>query len=75
MACAEILARHATEVWLLEEAKAGQGSQAPPGAITTLVSPPGAALANGMTIDALDIHDVASLTRYAIRTGLVSADT
>ncbi len=42
MACAEILARHATEVWLLEEAIAGQGSQAPPGAFTTPVASAGA---------------------------------
>ena len=29
----------------------------------------------GELMDALDIHDVASLTRYAIRTGLVSLDS
>jgi DNA-binding NarL/FixJ family response regulator len=29
----------------------------------------------GELMSALDIHDVASLTRYAIRTGLVSSDT
>ena len=29
----------------------------------------------GELMDALDIHDVASLTRYAIRAGLVSLDS
>ncbi len=29
----------------------------------------------GEVMKALDIHDVASLTRYAIRSGLVSVDT
>src|SRR5207302_10370666 len=38
-ACAEILARHATEVWLLDEAIADQGSQTPPDALATLVAP------------------------------------
>ena len=28
----------------------------------------------GQIMETLDIHDIASLTRYAIRTGMVSAD-
>jgi long-chain acyl-CoA synthetase len=39
MACAEILARHATEVWQLDTAIAGEGFQVPPGAFTALTSP------------------------------------
>jgi DNA-binding NarL/FixJ family response regulator len=38
------------------------------------ISPKTAEAYRGELMKALDIHDVASLTRYAIRTGLVSAD-
>ncbi len=38
------------------------------------ISPKTAEAYRGELMKALDIHDIASLTRYAIRTGLVSAD-
>jgi RNA polymerase sigma factor (sigma-70 family) len=38
------------------------------------ISPKTAEAYRGELMKALDIHDVASLTRYAIRTGLVSAE-